>query len=171
MILLIFYTASNVLEPGAVSTRKESTVNIRVLIHTSVVVFFVAVILCGETSAEESRESVKPQFVDLDGDGLNDNVPDLNNDGIPDFDKAGMQQEYAELEPAESNIFRGIQPAKGVTQQLFLSNAERFRSLKFCARSLLQCRGGFSSGEDFGPGNGIGQGALSGNCVGGICRF
>ena len=134
-----------------------------------------AFILGGVAQAEQpaGEKTGPPQdrrFVDLDGDGLNDNTPDLNHDGIPDFDIARAPEPPMMTLRGAANIFEQIEQTIPVTS-MYLSKSERFQSLRFCARSLLQCRGGFAAGEDFGPGNGIGQGALSGNCTGGICRF
>ena len=40
--------------------------------------------LCDTDVAPPSPPEESAQFVDLDGDGINDNVRDRNNDGIPD---------------------------------------------------------------------------------------
>jgi len=134
-----------------------------------------AFILGGVAQAEQppGEKTGPPQnrrFVDLDGDGLNDNVRDLDHDGIPDFRKETAPEPPLITLRGATNIFKAIEPSDSDVS-LFLSNSERFGHLRFCTRALSQCRSGFASSEDFGPGNGIGQGALSGNCVGGICRF
>ncbi|UCD17926.1 MAG: hypothetical protein JSV44_03200, partial [Candidatus Zixiibacteriota bacterium] len=50
-------------------------------------------------------------------------------------------------------------------------NSSHFGRLSYPAQCLGQTRGGFGSGDDFGPGNGIGLGALTpGGCAGGVCR-
>ncbi len=108
------------------------------------------------------------RFVDLDGDGLNDNLPDLNHDGIPDFDKVAQPAESFVSQSAIGDFLNSMESA--VPQlDLVLDNSEGFRSLMFQARGLSQCRGGFSDNEGFGPGCGIGQGAMKSGCVGGAC--
>jgi hypothetical protein len=126
--------------------------------------------LCEDQSAEHKTSAPQSRFVDLDGDGLNDNVADENNDGLPDFGKKEAPQRQFTVRGVTTDIFKGLE-SNDAPIKLFLSNSDRFRSLKFCTRSLAQCRGGFTSGDEFGPGNGIGQGALSGHCAGGVCRF
>jgi len=125
--------------------------------------------------AEEppSQEAILPansRFIDLDGDGFNDNIPDVNNDGIPDF-SVEMTQESRVISPSgESDIFGSLMNDVFLPE-LKLPYSQKFNRLKYCARDLCKSRGGFGSDEAFGPGNGIGQGALSGHCLGGICHF
>ena len=109
------------------------------------------------------------RFVDLDGDGLNDNVRDLDRDGIPDFDERLTAPERSVTSGVVTDFFKSIEPGGSGTNQ-FLSNSERFEYLKFCTRALSQCRSGFGSSEEFGPGIGIGQSTSTGGCAGGICR-
>ena len=134
------------------------------------VTFFCIPVLAEDPAGEEEAQPVDSRFVDLDGDGLNDNIPDQNHDGIPDFKKKEPPQQRLTMRGGATGIFARMKAIEAPSTPS-LSNSVRFRQLKFCTRSLSQCRGGFASGEEFGPGNGIGQGALSGNCVGGICRF
>ncbi|MFH1373713.1 MAG: hypothetical protein ABII79_07960 [bacterium] len=107
-------------------------------------------------------------FVDLDGDGLNDNLPDLNYDGIPDFDKADQPAESFVSQSTISDFLNSMDSAVP-RLDLVLSNSDGFRGLMFQVRGLSQCRGGFGDDENFGPGYGIGQGAMKGGCVGGAC--
>ena len=120
-------------------------------------------------AAENSPDTTTSvRFVDLDGDGLNDNLPDLNHDGIPDFGKADQPEESFVSHSAISDFLISMDSA--VPQlDLVLDNLDGFRSLMFQARGLSQCRGGFGDDENFGPGYGIGQGAMKSGCVGGAC--
>jgi hypothetical protein len=126
-------------------------------------------VLAGDAADDQAAPPTNSRFVDLDGDGLNDNILDQNHDGIPDFGKKEASQRHFTVRGVTTDIFKGLETNEAPTK-LYLSNSDRFRSLKFCTRSLAQCRGGFTSGDEFGPGNGIGQGALSGNCAGGVCH-
>ncbi len=137
----------------------------------SLVLFLFGSTALPEDLPAEQRMSVSDtRFVDLDGDGLNDNIADQNDDGIPDFGKKVVSQRHFTVRGVTTDLFKGLETHQAPTE-LYLSKSDRFRSLKFCTRSLAQCRGGFTSGDEFGPGNGIGQGALSGHCAGGVCRF
>lgn len=131
-------------------------------------------ILGGVAQAEQppGEKTGPPQnrrFVDLDGDGLNDNVRDLDHDGIPDFRREMTPEPPLITLRGATNIFKEIELSDSDVS-LFLSNSERFGYLRFCTRALSQCRSGFGSSEEFGPGSGIGQSTSSGGCAGGICR-
>ena len=139
------------------------------------ITFAALVLILGATAQSEQPPGEKtgpPQnsrFVDLDGDGLNDNVRDLDRDGIPDFRKEMAPEPPLITLRGGTNFFKAIEPSDS-DASLFLSNSERFGYLKFCTRALSQCRSGLSSGEDFGSGFGIGQSTSSGGCAGGVCR-
>ncbi|NIP41156.1 MAG: hypothetical protein GWN61_00280 [candidate division Zixibacteria bacterium] len=118
--------------------------------------------------AENNAES-EEVFVDLDGDGFNDNIPDEDNNSIPDKaedDKYSDQAEGSEL--MASAEFKPIESLGDFDPSSLLSNSELFGQLKFVTRAQSCFRGGFEAGSDFGPGNGIGLGAVSG-CAGGVC--
>ena len=115
-------------------------------------------------SAEESE-----QFVDLDGDGINDNVRDRNNDGIPDAfveDDSGegeapveMFASSMDMDLSMDNVF---EHAVGVDAREPYSVV--FSSREFCARDLTQDRGGFDAD------NRTDSGATRGKiCIGGVC--
>jgi len=134
-----------------------------------------AFILGGVAQAEQrpGEKTGPPQnrrFVDFDGDGLNDNVRDLDHDGIPDFRREMTPEPPLITLRGATNIFKEIEPSDSDVS-LFLSNSERFGHLRFCTRALSRNRGGFAAGEDFGPGSGIGQSTSRGGCAGGVCRF
>lgn len=123
----------------------------------------------GVGTAENSPDKTTfVRFVDLDGDGLNDNLPDLNHNGIPDFDKVAQPEESFVSQSDIGDFLNSLESA--VPQlDLVLDNPDGFRSLMFQARGLPQCRGGFGDDENFGPGYGIGQGAMKSGCAGGAC--
>jgi len=128
------------------------------------VVTIIAIVFLGVPAAGEDTSS-KPAFVDLDGDGFNDQAPDLNNDGIPDQIVSKAQNETPKLSGLLGNILDEFFDGSSL-----LSKRERFDKLKFAARGISLHRGGFNCDEGFGPGNGIGLGAMSNSCPGGVCR-
>jgi hypothetical protein len=121
-------------------------------------------------SAEDDKTE-KTVFVDLDGDGFDDNAPDENGDGIPDEMKS-VKTEEAEQDIENSgqlSAFAPLQDLGEYTIDEYLPNSERFGRLEFTTRAQSSFRGGFDIDENFGPGNGIGSGAISG-CAGGVCH-
>ncbi len=119
--------------------------------------------------AEDNVES-EEVFVDLDGDGFNDNIPDEDNNSIPDTaeDDKNLNENEGLLASSDSQ-FKPIESLGGFDLNSLLSNSEIFGKLEFLTRAQSCCRGGFEAGSDFGPGNGIGLGAVSG-CAGGVCH-
>lgn len=119
-----------------------------------------------------TAEPGKTPFVDLDGDGFDDNVTDSNNDGIPDFKDSpspaasNPSDSYSDFKPlADFSV-----PGSSAAQET--SASSRFKGLQFSARSLMRNRCSLDSDAAFGPGNGIGMGSMSGGmvCVGGVCQ-
>jgi hypothetical protein len=113
--------------------------------------------------AEDSDVS-KPAFVDLDGDGFNDNASDADNNSIPDEAESNVEPENAFL------AFKPIEAVGDFDLSSLLANSEKFGKLKALTSAISCCRGGLEPGENFGPGNGIGSGAVAGGCPGGICH-
>ena len=110
-----------------------------------------------------------PAFVDHDGDGINDLYSDGNSNGIPDAFESDETADEPELTAALGDVFNFGEIAAGPSDEI-LSAYEGFCERKFRTRDLCRHRGGFNAGEEFGPGNGIGSGAMSGGCVGGVCQ-
>ena len=115
----------------------------------------------------DAEKSTAKCYIDLDGDGFDDNAVDNNNDGIPDlsdnqdnFNIRGMQESDSKMVDFDFG-----------TSEIELSYSKIY-SLN-CAPTcgMTKTRGGFGMADEFGPGNGIGLGALSsGGCSGGVCR-
>jgi hypothetical protein len=110
-------------------------------------------------------------FVDLDGDGLNDSAADMDNDGIPDpFDN-----DVVVPAPDTSGLYDFFDLGDlggeiGAETETLLANSRAFSRARVSMICLAQSRGGFGTGENFGPGEGIGCGAvLGGVCEGGVC--
>lgn len=111
-------------------------------------------------------ESAQP-FVDLDGDGFDDSMEDNNGDGIPE--PATEKLQATSSAATSDNMFASVQLVKS-SVPVFLHNSGSFNHLKRQLTALVQHRGGFSIGADFGPGSDIGSGAvLGGACAGGAC--
>lgn len=109
-------------------------------------------------------------FIDLDGDGLNDNETDSDSDGIPDSAEKVNDFQRVKQDTGKQGILTF--EAEGFDNTTSLaSNSDTFSLLNKTSCVIAKSRGGFGSGGEFGPGNGIGIGAVSsGGCVGGICH-
>jgi len=119
---------------------------------------------CGSMFADSS-----PLFVDHDGDGINDLYTDGNNNGIPDTFESADESAQKDIPAALGDVFNTGDIAAGPSDEI-LSAYDGFCERKFRTRDLCRHRGGFNAGENFGPGNGIGLGALTSGCVGGVCQ-
>jgi len=150
--------------------RRVNNVKLLPVVLVTLVFVFFSSVPAEQAPASSVDRSENDRFVDLDGDGFNDNIGDLNNDGIPDFDRSSAFLQPAATHPKVIDLSQAI-PRSSSTVSLSFSNSQRFKSLKFCARALGRTRGGFSSGDEFGPGNGIGQSTSAGGCAGCVCRF
>ncbi len=119
------------------------------------------VFLSGSLAGAECKHETI--FTDLDGDGLNDNLLDIQDgffletcDTTSRPNAAGIGGEVID---AFSNL--GLPPV-----DLPQTNNEEFVAKKFGARSASTCRGDFDS--DFGGASG--SGSSSGKvCIGGVC--
>ena len=113
-----------------------------------------------------------PKFVDLDGDGFDDNAADDDNNSIPDQAEPEAEPEDAGKSGQCSNtsLLTSFQVPSKVDLSQFLSNSEKFGERAFSTRAQSCFRGGFDAGDKFGFGNGIGSAAVTGGCPGGVCR-
>lgn len=118
----------------------------------------------GVSSATEALP--KTPFVDLDGDGFNDNIADNDENGIPDRYESKPVEALAEMSGLLGNVFN----AEVNLDELY-TKSEKFNMRKFKTRALEQRCQGLGDRDDFGPGNGIGLGAVAGGggCAGGVC--
>lgn len=107
------------------------------------------------------------RFVDIDGDGFNDNAPDSDADGIPD----GI--EFHGFLSAQPNLVLRVNPTPINASALMGARAcasERFGSREFATRGIAVRRADFDAGFGSGLGLSGGQGGSGGGCVGGVCR-
>jgi hypothetical protein len=108
-------------------------------------------------------------FVDLDGDGLDDNIGDKDSDGIPDFsDEMEPQSDEAEV-TGGTGIFSSMPIAKVDVMEI-TPCSKMYGQYSFSTRNLSTNRGGFSSSDGFGPENGLSGSSFGGVCVGPLCH-
>jgi hypothetical protein len=136
------------------------------------VLFIGSVLPHGSTlgAGKATEKAEKVAFVDLDGDGFDDNAtPEKQNSAI-DKPKSDATGSLSDTTTANAGFFDfGFTlPPKS---QLFLNKSGAFAFTKQRVVCGLQHRGGFGAGSDFGAGGDIGSGAVvSGVCVGGVCH-
>ncbi|MCP4706356.1 MAG: hypothetical protein GY865_17295 [candidate division Zixibacteria bacterium] len=100
-------------------------------------------------------------FIDLDGDGFNDSVTDIDNTDPDDIDsKTELNQNSDDLISLDFNLDSETAAP--------LYNAEKFVLLKFSARGLQSNRGESDAGFG-GNSGGVGGSSQSGGCAGGAC--
>jgi len=128
------------------------------------------ILLSGGERIAFAGETVTKPYVDMDGDGFDDNASDEDGDAIPD----AADPDYVPA-PAEDENMSGLinfgETLKevGIVED-FSTNMQKFDRLDFHTRAMAQNRCGFDAGEEFGS-EGIGIGGSSGGgCVGGVCR-
>ena len=104
-------------------------------------------------------------YVDLDGDGFDDNLPDSNEDGIPDVFEASKIKAHID------NVNEGVDILTEIGADPLnlpsVSSGEQFSARQLAIRGLESCRSDFEA--DFGSGLGIGIAIGGGACAGGIC--
>jgi hypothetical protein len=123
-----------------------------------------AITAFGVSSATDTLPKTK--YVDLDGDGFNDNIADNDENGIPDRYESESVEALAEMGSILGNVFNSE-----VNLDDLYTKSEKFNMRKFKTRALEQRCQGLGTKDDFGPGNGIGLGAVAGGggCAGGVC--
>lgn len=133
--------------------------------------FTVSFILSTATLYAEETEAKPCCFVDIDGDGIDDNARDLDKDGIPDIIAGENDSEkISDVKFASKLGDFSISMETSAAVDNGKSRAGEFSSRRFSARGISSDRGGIESGDGFGPGSGIGIGAVKTPvCVGGVC--
>jgi hypothetical protein len=105
------------------------------------------------------------RFADFDGDGFDDNIPDLDFDGIPDeLEFHAFLSSQSSLKLGVSQMFSGSDAPTEPKQ----CAAERFGAREFATRGISLKRVDFDAGfgSSLGLSGGLGGG---GACAGGIC--
>lgn len=120
----------------------------------------------------QAEEAEKTVFIDLDGDGFDDNLADSDENGIPD--DAEPDESESDNDNSAVGMIATLNPIEVSSEDLsldqVLTNSEKFGKREFKCRDQSCFRGGFDAGQDFGPGNGISSAAVSSGCAGGICH-
>jgi len=140
-----------------------------------IIIILVAVAITPGFSSDPESEEPKP-FLDWDGDGFNDYLDDVDEDGIPD--KA--DPDYVDFQALMDSVvaenediidFAIAIPASDLIDEE-LTNSDKFGGRKFGARALTQDRCGFTSEECCGTESGIGiiSSGGGGACSGGVCH-
>ncbi len=115
---------------------------------------------------EEETDSEPARYVDLDGDGIDDNARDLDEDGIPDSFGAEVDEEEAPELSLGAQMGLDLDQAATVSESAAEaaagSNRDIYSSRSFCARDLANDRGGFGEPEE--PGAQRGK-----TCINGVC--
>jgi hypothetical protein len=130
-------------------------------------VLFLAGNLLGEDNSSAKTE--KPVFVDLDGDGFDDNAS--ADEPAVNTDKASTTSSASAADSTfATNGFFDFGTMMPSRSKLFLNNSTAFASAKQRVTAGFATRGGLSSGGDFGGGD-LGSGVVIGGCcVGGVCH-
>lgn len=134
------------------------------------IVFPVLLILSfGLTSSVMAEEmTAQTDFVDLDGDGIDDNETDNDGNSIPDcFEGKDGDFEPVEVRSILGNVFNSEKSLKDPVD--LRTNTDKFGSLAFKARGLPQRCCGFGTQDEFGSESGLGISSGSGGCAGGVC--
>ena len=129
-----------------------------------------------KSSSDVSKSSVA-RFVDLDGDGIDDNARDMDDDGIPDTFGAAASEVPSENEDMFASSISVDWNAAGfgagqAEVEKKEPNSGKFSAIRFSARDLGACRGGLKAGDGLGIGESGGVNAGGGGmvCEGGVCR-
>jgi hypothetical protein len=120
-------------------------------------------------AADRISDDKPAPFIDLDGDGINDNAPDSNGDGIPDFSNPSKTMPKDRVNSALGDVFNSPEFASKSELDNLKSCCDRFAERKFKVRAMTLHRIGLNGTDPFGSGIGIGS-AASGACAGGVCH-
>lgn len=121
------------------------------------------------SSTNVCAASSSSRFVDLDGDGFNDNLVDSDNNNIPDVFESAVDVASKSILSSVSNVSSGLfseSSSESSVSTSFESRADHFGSRLSGCLGLDKCRNNFES--DFASGIGFSVGS-GGGCVGGVC--
>jgi hypothetical protein len=124
-------------------------------------------LLLSSTSIHAASSSNR--FVDLDGDGFNDNLVDSDNNNIPDVFESAAKVATSSILSSVSNVSSGLfseSSSESSVSTSFESRADHFSSRLSGCLGLDKCRNNFESDFSGGIGFSLGSG---GGCVGGVC--
>ena len=123
---------------------------------TAIAIIGLAMLYTPATQAQTCDGSGK-NFVDLNGDGFNDNAPDHDGDGIPN----GLDEDYVK-NPQDGNGYQnGRNPEADSTAQIQTrkrSNSQEFKRLQAMNGYMFQNQA-HAEGGMYGSRNGLGDGS------------
>ena len=118
--------------------------------------------------ASHSKAAETVSYVDLDGDGFDDNATDDDLDGIPDrFASRGSQTIAPRAMLNLNKMFKAETNSRSAS--LGQTNHVLYTGRRTAVLSLATCRGGLGRFDRFG-GDGTSQSSGGGACSGGVCR-
>jgi len=132
----------------------------RNIVLTALAIISVA-FLASPAALAQTCDGSGSNFVDLDGDGFNDNAPDHDNDGIPN----GLDEDYVSNPQDGSGYQKGKAADKSATepaQKKAMTKTQKFKG------DMFQKRVG-ALGEKKGPGTGVCDGTGAGTSGTGVC--
>lgn len=137
----------------------------RLMLNLTVFSIFLVLLILLPTSQNfvlaEENMAKEECFVDLDGDGFNDSVDDIDNNDLNDNDT--KSESNLNLESLISFDF-----GADSNNSAPLYNYEKFKLRKYSVRALTGNRGESDAGFG-GNSGGVGGSGQSGGCAGGVC--
>jgi hypothetical protein len=135
------------------------------------VFMLIAVWLCLSSPGLMAQESaaVDQLFVDLDGDGINDNSLDLNDDGIPDKYQRQKSTDLQTLNDRFAMFASDLRAGMVLPELSSAPSSQRFGRRFFITRGVQRFRSSFEAGLGFDSGIGLGSASGGSACAGGLC--
>lgn len=146
--------------------RKERTMKIRNTLLTAFAILGLAMLFSPAIQAQTCTGGGS-NFIDLNGDGFNDNAPDQDGDGIPN----GLDADYVKNAQDGSGYKNGKlakSQGEGAVQAKTMTKAQMFNRLQAFNGNMFQNRIKTLSGMN-GSGTGICDGSGGGTSGTGIC--
>ena len=125
------------------------------------------VILTTPAIQAQTCDGTGTNFIDLNGDGFNDNAPDHDNDGIPN----GLDADYVKNAQDGSGYQKGKlgeNQSEGMLQNKTMTKSQKFNRLQAFNGDMFQKRL-HNFGEMKGSGAGVCDGTGSGLAGSGVC--
>ncbi|MDH4156802.1 MAG: hypothetical protein OEW00_05955 [candidate division Zixibacteria bacterium] len=139
--------------------------NLTMIVTIAILAFGLVFLTGSSLSAQTSTNSGK-NFVDRDGDGINDSAPDHDGDGIPNGQDPDWEK-FAQDGDGYKHAFAWKGTAEPKIQNKFQLKSQRFHQVRVCSQSTFQYRYGYTyQGENGGVGDAKGPQAGNGPCDG-----
>ena len=146
--------------------RKERIMKTKNILITAFAILGL-VMLTAPASQAQTCNGTGRNFVDLDGDGFNDNAPDHDNDGIPN----GLDEDYIKNAQNGSGYQIGKNdenPGEGMKQSKTMTKSQKFNRFKKSFGNMFQKRIK-ALGDMNGSGTGVCDGTGNGGYGSGLC--